>query len=178
MRLFAVFALLGAVGPPTFGIPGQEARALVRAHPRPAHPNGSFALEILLELPPGWHVQSERPLDEFLIPTIFVPAVATGVEWGSVEYPPDTILKLDWSESPISVYEGLVVMVVRGQALGEPPGSLGGSLTYQACTDEVCFPPRTVELAVEMEWDESAPSAPVATLAASQDGEPGNRLGG
>lgn len=164
--------LLAASLGPGVGIPpgpGESVATMGALWPAPANPEGEFAWEILLRLPPGWHVQSHWPRDEFLIPTAFEPDPVPGVEWLGVDYPWETVQELDWSDTPLVTFEGEVAIVAKGRAGGEPP-LLTGTLTYQACTDLVCFAPRSVRIETEAEWSGDAPPAPPGSVIARQGG--------
>jgi thiol:disulfide interchange protein DsbD len=97
---------------------------------------------------PGFHVNSDKPRDEFLIP-----------------------LKLTWSEGPLQVRsviypqpeelqvgpEKLVVLTGRFQIHTEfkaqenaPAGAatVTGKLRYQACNNQMCFRPASVDVSL------------------------------
>ncbi len=69
----------------------------------------------------------------------------------SVVYPKGTLKKLAFSDSPLSVYEGTVLVgALLDVAKAVPPGSytLKGKFAYQACNDHACLPPTSVPLTV------------------------------
>ena len=55
----------------------------------------------------GWHINSNKPNDEFLIPSV-ITAKGSGLVLSSVKYPKAHDLKLSFSEEPVSVFEGTV----------------------------------------------------------------------
>jgi thiol:disulfide interchange protein DsbD len=92
----------------------------------------------------GWHVNSNKPLTEFSIPTVltFDPATAELVK---ADYPPHVVRTFSFSAGEkIAVYEGTIeipfVAKVKNHAT-----ALKASLKYQACNDSVCLPPRTAD---------------------------------
>jgi len=103
---------------------------------------------IVLSIPGGLHVNSSRPASEYSIPTT-VRLSGTGVRVSGPTYPRGTNRKFQFSENAINVYEGTVRMPFTVRV---PAGFKGETIRvravvrYQACTDEVCYPPRTKEL--------------------------------
>ena len=103
---------------------------------------------VVLSIPGGLHVNSNRPTSEYAIPTT-VKATAKGVKIGRVSYPRGHNRKFDFSESPINVYEGRVPFTFN---ITVPSTFSGNSVAvrvvvnYQACTNEVCYPPKSKEI--------------------------------
>lgn len=104
--------------------------------------------QIVLSIPGGLHVNSSRPASEYAIPTS-VRVSGSGVRVGRVTYPRGRNRKFQFSEDLINVYEGRVAFPFT---VTVPAGFRGytvrvnASVRYQACTDEVCYPPRTKEV--------------------------------
>lgn len=111
---------------------------------------GSARGSIVLNIPGGLHVNSNRPNSEFAIPTT-VTLTATGGSVSGVTYPRGKNRKFQFSSDTINVYEGRVVFPFTVRV---PAGYRGRTVTvraavrYQACTDEVCYPPRTRNLTI------------------------------
>ncbi len=103
---------------------------------------------VVLNIPGGLHVNSNRPASEYQIPTTVRPA-ASGIKIGAVAYPRGRNRKFSFSENTINVYEGRVTF---GFNVTVPEGFKGNRLSirvavkYQACTDEVCYPPKTRQI--------------------------------
>lgn len=103
---------------------------------------------VILTLPAELHANSNRPGTEYAIPTT-VRATATGVTIGKVSYPPGHNRKFEFSEKAINVYEGRVAF---GFNVTVPSAYRGSSVKvnvtvrYQACTNEVCYPPKSKQL--------------------------------
>jgi DsbC/DsbD-like thiol-disulfide interchange protein len=104
---------------------------------------------VTMEIPGGYHVNSARPLEKFLIPTTLTVNAPDGIRTGPVAYPRAVLRKFKFSKNNVSVYEGRAVMRFT---ITVPPGTSTGakelklSLRYQSCNDEVCFPPQTKDL--------------------------------
>ncbi len=103
---------------------------------------------VVLSIPGGLHANSNRPGSEYAIPTT-VQANARGVSVGPVRYPRGQNKKFSFSESTINVYVGRPAFNFN---VTVPPGYRGKTIKvnvavrYQACNDEVCYPPKTKQL--------------------------------
>lgn len=106
---------------------------------------------ILVEIPAGLHLQSNKPLDKFLVATKLDVETPTGMKVGPVMYPRAVIRQLKFSKSPVSVYEGKVLIrfnvTVPSNYAGQS-GDVRGKLRFQACNDDSCFPPVTREVKI------------------------------
>ena len=99
---------------------------------------------VYLDIPRGLHTNSSRPGSEYAIPTS-VRVSGPGVRVGAVSYPRGKNQKFEFSESSINVYEGRVPFNFN---VTVPENFRGNSVRlnvvvrYQACTNEVCYPPK------------------------------------
>ncbi|MEP6946804.1 MAG: protein-disulfide reductase DsbD domain-containing protein [Acidobacteriota bacterium] len=106
---------------------------------------------VVLSIPGGLHVNSAHPNSEYSVPTS-VRATASGAKIGPVSYPRGKDRKFSFSENSINVYEGRTTF---GFNVTVPAGYDGSSISvrvvvkYQACTEEVCYPPRTKEITLK-----------------------------
>jgi hypothetical protein len=67
---------------------------------------GVLTLELTVRSP--YHINSDRPLESYLIPTTVQFGARPGVTFGKVVFPPAPARKLPVSRNPMSVYEGAV----------------------------------------------------------------------
>jgi len=146
MLLGADELLDGGAGPLEYG-----ARGVVRA--RVAVDGGAAApgrLEVLLDLAEGWHVNSDQPLSEELIPTR-LEAAGDGTVLGAVEYPEAERVTLGFQDEPLAVFQGTVPIrtTIEADGGGRPPVARL-RLTVQACDDEKCLKPEDLTLEVPM----------------------------
>lgn len=93
--------------------------------------------KIHLLLNEGWHVNSSKPLQDYLIPTKL-----TGVN-AQVDYPEGNSLKMSFSDELLSLYEGVVTININNFSIkkGSDP-----KLKLQACNDRLCLPPENINL--------------------------------
>ena len=129
--------------------------------------NATASLQI--EIEPKHHMQSNKPIQEEMIPTVLFLELTEELEFGQVEYPKghereDKIL------GKLSEYSGKIeikVPVTVTEDGGTAPRAIRGVLQYQICTDSgTCYPPQYISVAipVQMEGGEKA--------AAAESGEP------
>jgi hypothetical protein len=124
-------------------VSGSIARGVVR---RGATTEGTVVLDIPKEL----HVNSFRPKSEYAIPTT-VRITGNGVRIGRVTYPPGENRKFQFSEDLINVYEGTVFFwfgVTVPKTYKGKTVEVKAVVRYQACTTEVCYPPRNKEVII------------------------------
>jgi thioredoxin:protein disulfide reductase len=98
---------------------------------------------ITVVIPATWHVQSNKPLDEFAIPTVLTldPATADLV---SAQYPQHKIETFAFSSGQkVAVYDGALQIPFVAK-LKPNATTITAKFHYQACNDKVCLPPKDV----------------------------------
>ena len=104
---------------------------------------------IVLSIPGNLHVNSSKPNSEYLIPTSIRVTGGSGARVGRVTYPRGVNRKFQFSQTPLNVYEGTVrfpfTVTVPANFKGNTI-SVRAVVRYQACTDEVCYPPKSREI--------------------------------
>jgi thiol:disulfide interchange protein DsbD len=104
---------------------------------------------VVMEIPSGLHVQSNRPLDKYLVATKLDIETPPGMNVGPVTYPRPVMRNLKFSKGAVSVFEGRAMIrftVTVPQNYSGSSGEIKGKLRFQACNDESCFPPVTREV--------------------------------
>lgn len=135
--LLTVFVLAAAVA----GASAQTVTGSIASVARGGTARGS----VVLSIPGGLHVNSNRPASEYAIPTT-VRLSVNGARVSGVTYPRGKNRTFQFSSVPINVYEGRVVFPFT---LTLPTNFKGSSVRvtatvrYQACMDEVCYPPKS-----------------------------------
>lgn len=106
---------------------------------------------VVMNIPSGYHVNSSRPLERFLIPTQLKIEAPKGIRVGAVSYPRAVLRKFQFSKNRVSVYEGRPSMRF---SISVPQGGPTGSqeikvrVRYQSCNDEACFPPQNKDVSL------------------------------
>ena len=147
MRRFG-FALLLALavsalaqsGPPTVSFDPPSPVVVVPGHT--AH------VTLVFRVGEGFHINSHKPLDELLLPTVVQLDPPTDVMIAKIEYPAGDLLSFPFSpESKLSVYSGefRVTAAIR-PSTAMPHGTfrVHGDLKFQACNNRQCFPPKKI----------------------------------
>ncbi|NUN10575.1 MAG: thioredoxin fold domain-containing protein [Ignavibacteriaceae bacterium] len=94
-----------------------------------------------------WHINSDKPKEDFLIPTELVVKSDDGITLIKTVFPKAKDIKLDFSDTPLSVYEGDVVfggIVKLPDSIAEGSYNLIIQLNYQACDNSTCLAPSEV----------------------------------
>jgi thiol:disulfide interchange protein len=123
----------------------------------PAHPGAtkskaaadSLTLNVHIELAEGWHINSEAPLDSFLVPTSLdlksIPP--EGMAFGKPRYPQPTI-QHNKVMGDLSLYTGAFDVQVPAKKNGKGPQPARTSVTlhYQSCNNTMCLPPKSITI--------------------------------
>jgi hypothetical protein len=103
---------------------------------------------------PGFHINSNTPKSEFLIPTALKMDLPTDIVLGKIDYPAGKDLTFPFSpDETLNVYSGDFTVSVAVHPLHSVvPGKyvMHGLLRYQACDNAQCFPPKTLPVSFEV----------------------------
>ncbi len=105
-------------------------------------------LDVILD--PGYHVNSDAPLDDLLIPTVLRLDPPEGFTLEGVAFPEAILLEQVGVDEPLAVFEeeftiGAALRVDASLAPGAY--TVPGTLRYQACNDRMCFNPTNADVA-------------------------------
>ncbi|HEY0323295.1 MAG TPA: protein-disulfide reductase DsbD domain-containing protein [Pyrinomonadaceae bacterium] len=106
---------------------------------------------VVMEIPRDFHVNSNKPLGKYFKATTLKISGVGGIKIGPVSYPRGLTRKFSFSEEQLSVYEGRVVMrfnVTIPTDFDQGVTQLTVRLSYQSCSNEVCFQPETRSIAM------------------------------
>ncbi len=102
----------------------------------------------------GFHINSNTPKSEFLIPTALKMDLPTDIILGKIGYPAGQDLSFPFSpDETLNVYNGDFTIAVAVHPLHSVvPGKyiMHGVLRYQACDNAQCFPPKTLPVSFEV----------------------------
>jgi DsbC/DsbD-like thiol-disulfide interchange protein len=113
--------------------------------------NEAVQAKIPITVDAGYHVNSNKPAEEYLIPLRLTWTSTGALEGGEVVFPKPSLEKYEFSKEPLSVFTGSFNLVVNfkiGATAPAGPGAAAGKLRYQACNDKACFPPKTIEISI------------------------------
>jgi hypothetical protein len=110
---------------------------------------GSSAnLELDFRIGPEFHINSNKPRADYLIPTVLKLNPPQPVTVGDVKYPAGEDMTFAFSPNEkLSVYSGdfsinTVLKAAANAAAGTYP--VKGELRFQACDRSACYPPRSI----------------------------------
>ena len=146
-------ALLSVLFPPLLSAQSPQVLSVGEIQAAHVKRNETFTQKVDLELKEGFHVNSNTPVDIYLIP-FRLRWVGGPLDTEQISYPKATMQKSAFSEKPISVFSGKFEVqtkfrVPADAAVGS--GSMTGKLRYQACTDKECLPPKTIDVHLPVE---------------------------
>ena len=119
-----------------------------KPEPVPAKAGSTVEIKLPLQLRQGFHVNSDKPPDPYLIP-LRLTWEAAPLGSAEIVYPKPDLHKVEFSAQPLPVYSGKFEIVTRLKIVpNAQPGlvNVPGKLRYQACDDRMCLPPKTVDL--------------------------------
>jgi thiol:disulfide interchange protein DsbD len=122
-----------------------------------------FRLAVVADVRAGWHVNSHKPKEDFLIPTEVKLKPAAGLKFSAVVYPNDVERKFAFSEQKLAVYEGKTVFVVAASvdaAAAPGPRTIAAVLSYQPCNENQCLPPTQLSATLTIEVAKTGDAAP------------------
>ena len=118
----------------------------------PAQQGSTFQAAVVMEIPRGMHVNSNRPLGKYAVPTTIKVEAPRGLRVTPVNYPRGAVRAFRFgggAEERLAVYEGRTIFrfnVSVPADYEQGVARLRVSVRFQSCNDEVCFPPATREL--------------------------------
>jgi len=121
-----------------------------------------FEVAAVAQVAPGYHVQANKVLADYLIPLTLTPELPAGFRVLSAEYPKAQIKKFPFAAQPMAVYEGRIVVRMTLEAAADAPTGpvkIPMTLRFQACNDQLCLPPAKLPLAAEFEVADAGTAA-------------------
>jgi DsbC/DsbD-like thiol-disulfide interchange protein len=140
----AIAVLAGWTAPVNAQVKRPTPTVTAEAVPGGVSPGSSARLRLKIVLPPGLHVQSDKPRDPSLVQTKLSLTPPSGVSIGRTTYPKPMDLAQPGGSEPLSVFSGTFTIEVPigiGKPMQAGTITIPGELRYQSCTDQVCFPP-------------------------------------
>ncbi len=122
---------------------------------KPLMAGRTSTLKVSAEVAPGWHVNSDRPLNPDYIPTRLTLTVPDGITVGPVAYPTAELKALGFSGAEkLSVFSGPLEFEVplNTTPAFRPAPSMPATvnLAYQPCNDNICLRPATVSAKLDL----------------------------
>lgn len=147
MAFLLCIAFGAAIGQPAAQKPPQVVQARMVLGMDAVHAGTSIRTAAVARIAEGFHINAHHPSLDYLIPTELKLETSPKLSIEKLVYPEGELKTFAFSDTPLSVYQGSVVVgALVKVARATPPGeySLKGKFSYQACNDHACLPPTSV----------------------------------
>ena len=149
-----ILSTLTFVGPAD-AQPGTSGKAdFEMAADRSAYAAGdTVRLAALVEVESRWHINSNQPAQEYLIPTELKLELPAGWEAATFSYPSDKAYQFPFETEPVLVYDEtfeIFAELTLPAGLGDGPIPIDATLHYQACDDRQCVAPTSLTKSFEI----------------------------
>jgi len=132
----------------------------------------SATVPLLFRVASGYHINSNQPKAEFLIPTVLKVDATTDIVIGKTTYPEGRDMSFAFApDEKLNVYTGdFEVDVLVRPLLSVQAGKyiVRGTLKYQACDNTACYPPKQLPVSFDVKIAKAA-AAPRRNPAQSPD---------
>lgn len=166
----------------SLGVAAAPAAATERVHMQLQADAGELArgavtsITAVVEVEPGWHINSNTPTDPFLIPTVLSLTLPPEVSAEPSTYPPGQRRSFAFAPGKeLLVYDGRIgiktPLRIRTDFIGESV-RVAAVLRYQACNDTTCAPPATAQAEAALRVAGSAGAGASAGAIAAGGGGP------
>ena len=118
----------------------------------------SYTFLTELQIGRGWHINSNQPLEEFLIPTEVSFQETDGVSFGKLNYQEPDLRDFSFSDTRVSVYDGRAYVkstITISPEYEEQDLVIRGTVYYQACNDQSCLAPTKIQFTKLVDIEEA-----------------------
>ena len=114
----------------------------------------SALVPISFRVSTGYHINSNRPKSEYLIPTVLKMDPATDIAITGTRYPEGKDMSFAFApDEKLNVYTGDFSVSVRVRPLRDVQAgkyAVRGTLKYQACDNAACYPPKQLPVTFDV----------------------------
>lgn len=122
----------------------------------------SALVPISFRVSSGYHINSNRPKSEFLIPTVLKIDATTDIAITKTSYPDGKDMSFAFSpDEKLNVYTGDFQVDIRVRPLRDVQKgkyALRGILKYQACDNTACYPPKQLPVTFDVKIAKAPPA--------------------
>ena len=114
---------------------------------------GSVQVKLPLSLQEGYHVNSDKPTDPYLIP-LKLTWTPGPLQPGEIVYPKPTMHKVQSEPQPLAVFSGMFELTANFKVPATAvtgPAAMNGKLRYQACNDKMCLAPKDIPINIQLD---------------------------
>lgn len=122
----------------------------------------SATVPITFSVAGGYHINSNRPKSDYLIPTALKIEATTDIVIGRTTYPDGLDMSFAFApDEKLNVYTGdfKVGVLVRPLSSVQPGKYIvRGTLKYQACDNKACYPPKNLPVSFNVKIAKAPPA--------------------
>jgi uncharacterized protein len=120
----------------------------VKAHGELIRGNDHDEIVVSVAVEAGYHINANPASFDYLIATQL--SIAGHADL-TVNYPAPSVIRPKFALDGLKVYEGLVTLraSMPRNIIGQDIQALGGDLRIQACNEDICLPPGTINVPIE-----------------------------
>jgi thiol:disulfide interchange protein DsbD len=110
------------------------------------HPNSKLKIALKANVEDGWHINSNKPNEDYLIKTTVI-SKNEKFPFAKIAFPEARNVTLSFSDKPVSVFEGdfvIGLLINIDKSLSPGNYKIPIQLKYQACNNQSCMPPTSV----------------------------------
>jgi DsbC/DsbD-like thiol-disulfide interchange protein len=115
-------------------------------------------LDLLVNIKEGWHINSDKPLDPNMVPTVVSLRDTSVYKIKNIKYPLPHIKKLAFSENELSLYEdaaAVKIQLIIDKNYNKKNININGEIQYQPCNDQTCLFPFTKSFSANLKITEN-----------------------
>ena len=161
----ALLLLLSSASLTAQDLPGRKAPSVTVSAPASttAVRGKSTTVDLRFHISSGFHINSNKPAADYLIPTTLKLDVPTDIVVGKIDYPAGEEMSFAFApDEKLNVYSQEFDLSVQVRPLASVlPGKyeIRGRLKYQACDNAACYPPKQLPVDFEVKVVKAPPPA-------------------
>ena len=112
--------------------------------PKEVSRNNLIEVQVILQINNGWHINSNKPLEESLSPTVVTLKDNSYIKVLKTIYPEPILTKLKFSQSQMALYEDEAVVIIQfkiDKGFKKRSLAIRGEVQFQPCNNQTCLFP-------------------------------------
>ncbi len=121
----------------------------------PLNKNNTVSIDIILSIKDGWHINANKPLDDYLTPTVVSIKDTANIRIVDEEYPAPSFVKLKFSQTQLALYENEAIVKLKlkiNKSFKKSKLKLKGEVQYQPCNDQTCLFPVSKPFSLDLNF--------------------------
>lgn len=154
LSIVSLMVIISSNSFPQFGLNPDQVKIKTYSSFDKIYPGSEFKVALKVDVAETWHINSDKPKEDFLIPTELTLSDISGFKIIKKAYPEAKEYKFSFSETPLSVWEGefyIGALIKVDESIKPGKYQLIFNLDYQACNNQSCLAPTYVSDTLEIE---------------------------